>query len=297
MCIGRDITEKKRMEQLKKYAEERMRILNEAMQYEKIKTEFLANISHELRTPLNVILGALQLLDLNMKSNLIYDKENKLNRYSAIMKQNCYRLLRIVNNLIDITKIDSGFSKLNLKNGNIVGIVEDIALSVADYVENKSIQLIFDTEIEEKIMAFDADKLERIILNLISNAVKFTPAGGMINVNIYDCIDSIKISVKDNGIGIPKDKLEIIFQRFRQVDKSLTRNHEGSGIGLSLVKSFVEMHGGKIEVYSTEGEGSEFIVELPVRLVEEEEETISTNDDIFSARIQRISVEFSDIYS
>ncbi|HCQ90568.1 MAG TPA: hypothetical protein DIU45_13550, partial [Clostridium sp.] len=121
--------------------------------------------------------------------------------------------------------------------------IEDITMSVANYIERKNISLIFDTEIEEKIACFDPNKMERIILNLLSNAVKFTPKGGTIYVDIRDEKDKVKIIVRDTGVGIPKDKQEIIFERFRQVDNLLTRNQEGSGIGLSLTKSLVEMHG------------------------------------------------------
>jgi signal transduction histidine kinase len=165
------------------------------------------------------------------------------------MKQNCYRLLRLINNLIDITKIDSGFINLNLQNKNIVEVIENVTLSTVEYVESKCRTIIFDTDVEEKIMAFDPEKIERIILNLISNAVKFTKPQDQIEINVYDKKENIIISVKDTGIGIPKEKQKIIFERFRQVSPLLNRTHEGSGIGLSLVKSLVEMHtGNKISV-------------------------------------------------
>jgi signal transduction histidine kinase len=183
--------------------------------------------------------------------------------------------------------------KLNLKNYDIVNVVEDIALSVADYVEDKGIELIFDTDVEEKRMAVDVDKIERVILNLLSNAIKFTNGGGQILVNLWDKGESVLIAVKDTGVGIPKDKLDIIFDRFGQVDKTLSRNREGSGIGLSLVKSIVEMHEGDIMVQSKVDEGSEFIIELPVRLAPENE----TSDNIlYETRVEKVSIEFSDIY-
>lgn len=172
--------------------------------------------------------------------------------------------------MINITKIDSGFYDVKLKNNNIVKVIKDITLSVSDYIRDKGIQLIFQTDVEEKITAIDSDSIERIMLNLLSNAVKFTDAGGFINVKISDKGDTVLISVKDNGIGIPLDKQSIIFDRFRQVDQSLTRNHEGSGIGLSLVKALVVMHDGTISVAS-DGNGTEFLIEMPVRKVPEEE--------------------------
>ena len=185
------------------------------------------------------------------------------------MKQNCYRLLRLINNLIDISKIDSGFLNPNLKNYNIVSVVEDITLSVAEYIQDKGVEVIFDTNVEEKIIACDPDNIERIILNLLSNAVKFTNAGDQITVEVMDNEDYIEISVKDTGIGIPEDKLKVIFERFRQVDNSLSRSHEGSGIGLSLVKALVDMHDGSINVNSNLGEGTEFIIKLPARKTDE----------------------------
>lgn len=288
IVICRDTSERRK-------AENNIRLLNEAMEYDKVKTEFFANISHELRTPINVIYGALQLVDY-YNENIDEEKRNDIiNRYNKIMKQNCYRLLRLVNNLIDITKIDAGYYQMHMKNYNIVSVVEDITLSVVDYVAQKNITLEFDTEVEEKYLACDADKIERIILNLLSNAVKFTPSGGKITVNIDDKGDFIDISIKDSGIGIPEDNLQIIFERFRQVDKSLTRSNEGSGIGLSLVKSLVEMHGGTIKVKSIWGQGSEFIVSLPVVLKEEEEvEEIAVTTE---SKVHTTNIEFSDIYN
>lgn len=288
LVVIKDIRERK--EALKK--EE---ALKEAKEYDRIKNEFMANISHELRTPLNVIFSSAQIIELYAQNNTISENTKNISKYSKSLKQNCNRMLRLVNNLIDLTKIDSGFLKLNLQNHNIVSIVEDITLSVAEYIENKNINLVFDTDIEEKYMAFDVDMIERIILNLLSNAVKFTPAGGNISVKINDYDKYINISVKDSGIGIPEDKLEIIFDRFRQVDKSLTRNTEGSGIGLNLVKSIVELHGGNIEVYSSEGVGSEFVIKLPVTLVASDEAAAAI--DIPQEKVERIHIEFSDIYS
>lgn len=293
LSVVQDISECKKAEELREKIVENNKLLCEAREFDKIKTEFFANISHELRTPLNVILGALQLL---MSSRNVELSKEKSTGYLNSIKQNCFRLLRLVNNLIDITKMDSGYFEIHSSNHNIVSVVEDISLSVVPYVENKLINLIFDTDIEEKIISCDPDKIERIILNLISNSIKFTNPGGNIFINIYDRDTSVFISVKDTGIGIPEDKMSIIFERFRQVDKSLTRNHEGSGIGLSLVKSLVEMHRGEISVKSTYGEGSEFIIRLPVVLAEDDKSIVLNNTHTVTS-VERINIEFSDIYS
>jgi signal transduction histidine kinase len=291
----RDTIEKKRMEELQKNVEEERRRLKELKEYDRIKTEFFANISHEFRTPLNVIFSALQLYDINLK-NSTGNTSADYYKYIKIMRQNCYRLLRLVNNLIDITKIDAGYFEINETNNNIIGLIRNITMSVSDYVESKGLTLTFDTDVEEKIIACDADMIERIILNLLSNAIKFTEPGGKITVSIKNGSDKICIKVKDTGRGIPKEKLVSIFERFVQVDKSLTRDHEGSGIGLSIVKTLVELHGGAIYVYSMVGRGTEFDMYFPCKLVKE---TVNKNSSIRTASkncIEKINIEFSDIY-
>lgn len=284
----------KQVEEISENFEENKKILSDFMEYDKLKTEFLANISHELRTPLNVIWSTIQLIQ-SMVSTASLD-EVGLEKYLRIMNQNSLRLLRLINNLIDTTRIDGGYLSINLSNNNIVNVVEEVALSAADYMKVHGITLIFDTEVEEKYMAFDEDMVERIILNLLSNAVKFTGRDGQIFVNIYDFEDKVRISVKDTGIGIPEDKLRRIFDRFAQVDSSMSRRSEGSGIGLSLVKSLVEMHSGTINVKSKVGEGSEFVVELPVKLVADNESNRSQYISSESKYIERTQIEFSDIY-
>jgi signal transduction histidine kinase len=204
--------------------------------------------------------------------------------------------LRLINNLIDITKIDSGYFDLIESNYDIVSIVENVTLSVADYVENKGLSLIFDTNIEEKVIACDPEKIERIILNLLSNAVKFTPKGGNIAVNKEDGTEYVCIKVRDTGRGIPHEKLDSIFERFVQVDKSLTRDHEGSGIGLSLVKALIELHGGKITVSSKEGQGTEFVLYFPCKLADETVE-LAKHDITNKTSIDKINIELSDIYN
>lgn len=292
----RDISDRKKAEELLRVSSEvNKKLLDEIVEYDKIKTEFFSNISHELRTPLTVIYSALQLVDKYHKDGRIAAETESVAKYIITMKQNSYRLLRLINNLIDITRIDSGFYRMKLENHNIVNIVEEITMSVANYMENKFIKLEFDTDNEEKIMAVDADKIERIMLNLLSNAAKFTDINGRIWVNMIDKGESVVIIVKDCGVGIPDDKLDIIFERFRQVDSSLSRSHEGSGIGLSLVKSFIEMHGGSIKAESKLGEGSQFIIELPVIILPDSEcgTAISKTKNNY---VDMISIEFSDIY-
>jgi signal transduction histidine kinase len=252
-------------------------------------------MSHELKTPVNVIYSAVQTVNIYFGN---YNLENieKCKLYFKTMKQNCLRLIRIINNFLDVTKLnsDSGFIRIKKRNGNIVNIIEEITQSVASYVNDKDITLIFDTNVEEKIMGFDHDMMERIMLNLISNALKYSHSKGNIYVDFIDKQTSVIVKVRDEGEGIPKDKLNFIFERFGKVDNTLSRKCEGTGIGLYLVKSFVEMHGGKISVASVEGQGSEFIIELPVELIKNEEEE---DKILFKTNIEKIQIEFSDIYS
>ncbi|MHC1685863.1 MAG: ATP-binding protein [Clostridiaceae bacterium] len=287
LATARNITERKNTELASK---------KEAFEMERLRTEFFANISHELRTPLNIILGTIQILrrDIQDAAKTIDTKKilNNLN----IERQNCFRLLRLINNLIDSTRLDSGHFELNMINCNIINVVEDITLSVAEYLNNNNINLIFDTTIEEKIVACDPDNIERIMLNLLSNCLKFTKEGGSIFVNIVDGEEYITISVEDTGIGIPEEKLHIIFDRFRQVDKSFTRNHEGSGIGLSLVKSLLEMQGGTISVESKYGVGTKFTMKFPVKLVNNNNEKTNVDNKYINNNVEKIRVEFSDIY-
>lgn len=262
---------------------------------EKLKIDFFTNISHELRTPVNVIYSAIQVVNSNLGEG---DNQKKtLKRYSHIIKQNCCRLIRLTNNLIDVTRIDANFIGLNPSECNIVEVVEDIVLSVAEFTKSKDIELIFDTEIEEKNIFCDVDKIERILLNLISNSIKFINGRGTINVNIFDREEYILISVKDTGIGIPREKHEAIFKRFIRGDELLARSTEGSGIGLSLCKAFVEMHGGEITLESEPGKGSEFRFTIPLDIkgkynlnINKIEKQSRTNN------IEKIAIEFSDIY-
>lgn len=270
--------------------------LREIREVEKIRGQFFANISHEFKTPINIISSCIQLLDLKKKES---DQElaEGYKKYDKTLKQNCNRMLRLINNLVDITKIDSGYLKLNFINCNIVELVEDITLSVVPYVENKKLSIIFDTMDEEIIIKCDPESIERVMLNLLSNAIKFTSKGGNIIVYIYSDEQYVNISVKDDGIGIADEYMEKVFERFIQGDKTLKRQTEGSGIGLSLVKSIVEMHKGIVEVNRENSVGTEVIVKLPNKKcsVKEETDTKCINN-IRNGIVNKINLEFSDIY-
>jgi len=290
----KDITEWKREDELQKKLEIQQIKKNEESKCDEIKNSFFSTISHEFRTPLNMILGSIQLITKINDSNADCYNSNMFTKYLNITKQNCNRLVKLVNNIIDINNIESGFIQLNLKNYNIISIVENITMETVKYAEMKGISLVFDTDVEEKIIACDADKIEKIVLNLLSNAIKYTEINGKIEVFVKEHKEKIVLSVKDTGIGIPSSMQNQIFEKFGQVDTSFTRQKEGSGIGLALVKELVELHNGRISLNSKVGRGSEFIVELPINIGDHKQ----YEDIIDDRRIitEKIDIEFSDIY-
>lgn len=280
-----------KMSEYKRNEAKNKKLYQMAKEREQLKTDFIANMSHELRTPLNIITSASMLLEMKsnkeetVSSEYILDKLNRINQSSN-------RLRRLINNLIDISKFDSGFIECKCKNENIVYVVEDIVHEVVDYAKEKNIELIFDTEEEEIISFIDKEKIERVILNLLSNAIKFTNENGKIEVYMKSDNNFIYISIKDNGIGISKEKIDHIFQRFYQVDNLLSRGSEGSGIGLCIVDEIIRMHGGKINIESEINKGTTFEIVLNVsksNFIDKEEEKTDRNiKDI-------VKVEMSDI--
>ncbi|MFZ5518917.1 MAG: two-component regulator propeller domain-containing protein [Candidatus Zhuqueibacterota bacterium] len=246
---------------------------------DRIKSSFFANISHEFRTPLTLILGPVQRLISEVAE---LDVKHELRR----IQKNAGRLLRLVNQLLDLSKLESGKMSVQARRGNIVPLLQGITMSFASLAEQKQITLGFHSEAEEIVLYFDQDKIEKIFYNLLANAFKFTPEGGSVDVAVEipspeeQRVQSeqrktlatpnalraafIQITVKDTGIGIPADRLPHIFDRFYQVDHSSTREHEGAGIGLSLVKELVTLHHGSVAVASVEKQGSTFTVLLPL---------------------------------
>ena len=285
--VARDMSYTKALKNIKnKY--------KEIKDYQEIKNEFFANLSHELRTPTNIIYSSIQLLNSRLE---IDDREsfiNFYNKYSGVLKQNCFRILRLINNMIDISKVEAGYIDLELKNYDIISFIEDITISFIPYVESKNINIVFDTEFEELEVQFDEEKLERVLLNLLSNAIKYTDKNGNILVKVTVENEWVKIIVKDDGIGIPKEMREVIFNRFVQVNKSLNRLKEGSGIGLALVKSIIELHNGKVYIANNDDKGSEFVVLLP-NAIKESEERINLIESSKPMK-EKIAIELSDIY-
>ncbi|WP_303864631.1 MASE3 domain-containing protein [Alkalibaculum bacchi] len=290
LIILQDVSEYKKTERMKLELEIQQEKLKTTLEYEELKTSFYINMSHEFKTPINIILGVIQLLQSE-------NPPEKWDKYLSIAKQNSYRLWRLIDNLMDISKINAKAYEVVIAENNIVQIVEDMVLSVAEYMNRNNsgnhISITFDTDVEEKIIPFDPDLIERILLNLLSNAIKFSKENGNVLVNIQDGQEYITIIVEDDGIGIPEDQIPFIFRCFAKVDDSLTRRCEGSGIGLSIVYAFVKMQGGKIEVHSKANCGSKFIIQLPVG----KQEKSGNEVKVLPIRSELISIEFSDIYS
>ncbi|HPE76336.1 MAG TPA: two-component regulator propeller domain-containing protein [Draconibacterium sp.] len=223
-----------------------------------MKSQFFANISHEFRTPLTLILGQ---VDSVMSSGINNSEKSKL----QVANRNARRLLKLINQLLDLSKLETGKMELNSLQYNMVGFLKSLLFSFESMASSKKITLSFKSVSDHIAVVFDMDKMEKVFYNLIFNAIKYTSENGEIEVEIKT-VDTIyiEISVSDNGSGIPEKYIPHIFNRFFQVESSSTRNYEGTGIGLALVKELVELHNGMVKVESSEGEGSTFTVKLPI---------------------------------
>ncbi|MFR4001286.1 MAG: ATP-binding protein [Romboutsia timonensis] len=261
--------------------------LNRIKEKNKFKTEFLSNVAYDIKKPINKI--------FETNNNLIenkgkYNSEN-INNHTRLVKQNCYRLIRLLNNIEYVSRIDNGTCTLELRKCDIVKLLENIVKISKTYTDKKGIDISFKSEVNKKILSLDIDKVEKIILNILSNAIKFTDTGGKIDINLYMQNEQVCISIKDTGIGIPKDKTEVIFENFEQLDTTLSRGCEGTGMGLSVVKKLANLNNIKINVESELNKGSEFIITLPNNIVSK---NIKLQDKF--AQDEKIDIEFSDIY-
>ena len=243
---------------------ENKKLYKRLIELEKYKNNYFVNLSHELRTPLNVILSIEQLISSLNKSGAEIPK-GKMETYMNTLRGNSKRLLNLINNIIDTSKIDSGFYRLDKIQVNIVSLVEDTALSMVELAEVKGLEIIVDPEIEELFINCDKLDIERCIINLIGNAIKFTEAGGTITITVSELDKKVKISVKDTGLGIDEKYHDSIFDRFGQVHSEEPEEFGGSGLGLTLTKNLINLHGGEISVVSEKGKGSEFIIILPIQ--------------------------------
>ncbi|SFU38852.1 Signal transduction histidine kinase [Clostridium sp. DSM 8431] len=272
---------------------ELIKIVHDLQRKQGLQEEFLLNISHDLRSPINVILSVLQCLKYETTSQSKRISDEKRDEYKDIVRRNSLKIVKLIDNLIDVSKLEKNYYSLNKYNIEVINLIESTVTSIKKYAEQKNINMIFDTNIEECICAVDPEAIDRIMMNLLSNAIKFSNENGniLVNVNVGD--NDITISVKDDGVGIKKEDQKIIFNRFIQATQNEKNEFKGSGIGLDLVSYLCKAHGGKVELVSEYGKGSNFIVTIPRVL-------LNLDDNNFKLRgrskVEQLEVEFSDIY-
>ncbi|MCA1755932.1 MAG: response regulator [Bacteroidales bacterium] len=262
-----DITEKRQM------VEELTRAKEKAEESDRLKSAFLANMSHEIRTPMNGIVGFIDLLQF---PDLTSDERAQ---YFSLVKESTNRLMITIDNLMEISRIEAGQEKIHFSDFNLYELLQYYHGLYKPEAEIKSLELLIQSDIPENMLITgDKSKLGSVFSNLINNAIKFTSIGSV----EFGCKivpgKRLAFSVRDSGPGIPAEKHDIIFERFTQAESDLNRPYEGSGLGLSIVKAYTEMLGGKIEVKSAPGEGSEFIVTVPLMISENPETAVAGKD-------------------
>jgi len=230
----------------------------------KLKSEFIANVSHELRTPLNSIIGFAELL-----AELANSQGNeKASKYAENILKSGRGLLDNINDLLDLAKIEAGKVVMHIEKTSLTGICEDLLRLTAPLADKKQLQVQSQIEANVPLLETDGGKLQQILYNLLSNSIKFTPAGGKIRIEAaMTTEDLVAISVIDNGPGISKEDQKHIFDKFTQVDTSATRQHGGVGLGLSIAKELAELLGGELRITSELGQGSAFTLTIPKVLV------------------------------
>ncbi|NLK95374.1 MAG: HAMP domain-containing histidine kinase [Clostridiales bacterium] len=245
LILFTDITE-----QVNKY--KMQELLDNKVFEEKLKRNFLSNISHDLKTPINVIYSAAQVSDLFIKEN----NYEALAKYNEIANKSCNSLIKFTNNIIDESKIKSEFLSANLFKENISQVVEEIILGLVDYAETRNITLSFETESYDFYAEIDVDFIQRIIINLVSNSIKFTSSGGKIKVSLKEINEEILLTIEDNGIGMDEESLYNAFEKYSMGNNNELINEKGSGIGLFIVSRLVEKQKARMKVHSKVNEGT-----------------------------------------
>ena len=282
--IAHDITSRKDMET------ELRRKTVELEEKNRLITDFFINISHEFKTPLSIILLLTDMMEEETGRMGMQNADD--GRFLKMMRVNAYRLRRLVANLLDITKLDAGFMEPQWDYMDVAALLKSVVASADFYAAKKGIAMSFSACPDKLYMSTDSLMLERILMNLLSNAMKHTPPGGAIRVAFSEHDGTAVITVADNGEGIPEEKRDVIFDRFRQVNTSLARTSEGCGIGLSITKALTELLGGNISFQSELKVGSVFSVELPVKHYQVD----GHNADFSGMGLHsRVQMELSDI--
>jgi len=254
------------------------------MELDRQKTEFFQNVSHEFRTPLTLMIGPLESA-INQHQGLPYEQ-------SAIALRNSRRLLRLVNQLLDLQRLDAGRMQPSFRPCNLIEFINQIVETFRPYCERKNINLLTQLTSCSEIY-LDIEKFDKVLYNLLSNAMKFTNTGGSITINVTSTDSKVCLTISDTGIGISQEQLPHLFERFRQAEGSVNRSYEGSGLGLALVKELVELHGGEIDVTSEQGKGTTFTIHLqPGKAHLPVEQIVDVATEIQS---NRASVELADL--
>lgn len=284
----RNITEQKQLkekgEYLKKFYEE-----------EYLKSRFFSNISHELKTPINVIYSAIQLNEINLEEKNL----EKVLENNKRIRQNSLRLIRTINNFIDVNRISENFLSGEYKIHNIVELVETILEQSEKYLSKKQMNFIFDTEKEEIFAKIDRVFTERVILNILSNCVKYGKKDGYVFVKITLADENININIENNGKLITDEEKAYIFDKFTKNNKSLNRDNEGSGLGLYISKSIMKLQGGSLEIAKNKNDKNVFIVSLKSEKIDELEFIMNNkgySENYINDLKERIDIEFADIY-
>ena len=241
----------------------------EAEAASRAKSEFLANISHELRTPLNSIIGFSEILLEEFFGNLNEKQQKYVNNISVSGKH----LLGLINDILDLSKVEAGKMELNYSKFSIGSVFEEVKSTISPLAQVKSLRIDFTLDLDNGNIQADRSRLIQILYNLVSNAVKFTPEGGKVSVYCKKSGNIAIFSVTDTGIGISSENQKYLFEPFKQIDSGMNRQYGGTGLGLVLVKQFVDLHKGRIWLTSVQGKGSSFIFELPVNGLDDIEKT------------------------
>lgn len=254
----------------------------ELAELDRIKSDFFANVSHELRTPLTLILSPIEDLLQNGTGNVSVDKQ------LVYVKDNAYRLLKLVNDLLEVMRLEEGRSRLERQAVNLSSMVTNVVAGMRHFAEQQQVELDVESE-EDVVVTGDAGAIEKITINLVNNAIKFTEPGGTIHVTVKKVDDAGQMQVVDTGSGISSVDLPHIFDRFKQADSSATRKHQGTGLGLALVRELTELQNGSIEAQSELGKGTTMGVKLPLF----ESEEVEIESDLSAKGIKEEEVELS----
>ncbi len=276
---------RRRTRQLSRSRRSLQRSLDKLTEHDRLKTEFFSNVSHELRTPLTMILAPVDRLLQRNAEELSPSAKHML----EMVRLNGYRLLDLINRLLDFSKLEAGQMKLNVAATDLNKLVDSLTKAASPLVQQRGIVLSVDCDPELAPFGADEEKVDTIVSNLLSNAIKFTPRGGSIHVETYRTDDRVWVSITDTGIGIDETQRDKVFERFVQVDGSSSREFSGTGLGLSLVKDLVELHGGEVHLKSELGRGSRFYFDLPLRSVPQGQLSVNHSGE------QRLGRAFADL--